>query len=49
MARVVHRLQLHPRLERFRARAPYFLVVGLVTAMLLIPAAGIVLLAQALG
>ena len=49
MTRVVHRLQLHPRLERFHARVPYFIVVGMVTVLLLVPAAAIVLLAQALG
>ena len=49
MLKVVFRLQVHPRLERYRARVPYFLVTGLAAAMLVLPAASLVLLAQALG
>ena len=49
MQKIVFRLQVHPRLERFRARVPYFLVTAVIAAMLALPAAAIVLLAQALG
>jgi hypothetical protein len=49
MGKVAMRLQLHPQLERFRARLPYFLVPTVSTVLMLLPAACIVLLAQALG
>lgn len=49
MERLSLRLQVHPRLERYRARMPYFCVTFLITCLLLLPAVGILLLAQALG
>ena len=49
MGKAAHRLQLHPRLERFRARLPYFPIPGLVALLLVLPAAAILALAQALG
>jgi hypothetical protein len=49
MGKVAIRLQLHPRLERFRARLPYFPIPGLVALLFILPAAALVALAQALG
>jgi hypothetical protein len=49
MQSVALRLQLHRRLERFRARVPYFVITGVIAALLTVPPATLLLLAQALG
>src|SRR3974390_2592084 len=49
MRRMTLRMQLSPKLERFRAHVPYFVVIFLLVIFLELPAVFLLLLAQCVG